>query len=270
MPAWLQSIVDYFAINWVSILKFFIVLIFGYALIKIVVKVIKKSVHRSAKISNMVGDFLASIIKAALLVVYFIIILSLLGVPTDSFVALLTSLGLAISLAAQDSLSNFAGGFIVTTTRPFEEGDFVDIGGTSGVIREITITNTKLTTGDNKVIVIPNSTVSSSVITNYSRQDKRRVDWTFSVAYGSDIDKVKETILEVISSHPLVLKDEGKAPMSRLNAHGSSSLDFVARAWVNSADYWTVYFDVNEEIIRAFGKAGIEVPFSQLDVNIKK
>ena len=264
MPAWLQAVMDFFINNWTAILKALIVIVFGFIIIKIIIKVTKKAVGKSKKLGKMVGDFLVSVLKIALYVVYLIIVLSILGVPTDSFVALLTTLSLAISLAVQDSLSNFAGGFIITTTRPFEEGDFVDIDGTCGSIKEITITNTKLTTPDNKVIVIPNSKVSSAVITNYSRQTERRVDWTFNVAYGTDVEKVKTTLLRVLRNHPLVIKEGDQAPLARLNAHGSNCLEFVARAWTKSDDYWTVFFDVNETIVKEFAMENIEIPFNQM------
>jgi small conductance mechanosensitive channel len=141
-----------------------------------------------------------------------------------------------------------------------------DIGGSVGTVEKIHITCTKLRTGDNKVITIPNSTVTAANIINYSTKDTRRVDLTFSVAYGSDVEKVKSIILGVIAKHELVLADP--APMVRLKEHGDSSLYFVTRVWVKSADYWTVTFDLNEQVLQAFEAEGIEVPFPQMDVHV--
>jgi small conductance mechanosensitive channel len=166
----------------------------------------------------------------------------------------------------QGVISSLASGIMLVVTKPFEEGDFVDIGGASGVVESIKITSTKLKTGDNKVIIIPNSTVTSSNITNYSTKETRRLDLTFSVAYGSDVEKVKEIILGVIAKHSEIL--DTPAPMVRLTEHGASSLDFVTRVWVKQADYWPVNFDLKEEVLAAFDAAGISVPFPQLDVHM--
>jgi small conductance mechanosensitive channel len=196
-----------------------------------------------------------------------IILLSMLGVDTTSLVAIFSVLTLAISLAVQGVISNLASGIMLVVTKPFEEGDFVDIGGNSGTVEQINITCTKLRTGDNKVITVPNGSITSATVINYSTKETRRVDLTFSVAYGSDVEKVKAIIMDVVTKHEKVLTD--KAPLVRLTEHGASSLDFVTRVWVKSGDYWTVNFDILESVKTEFDKQGIKKPYNQLDVHVK-
>ncbi len=251
--------------NFRTILLFAAVVIGGLIVMKIAVSIFRKMINRS-KLQGTAGNFLLSLIKTALVVLYVIILLSMLGVDTTSLVAIFSVLTLAISLAVQGVISNLASGIMLVVTKPFEEGDFVDIGGNSGTVEKIHITCTKLRTGDNKVITIPNATVSAANITNFSTKDTRRVDLTFSVAYGSDVEKVKSIILGVIEKHELILADP--APMVRLTEHGASSLDFVTRVWVKNADYWTVNFDLKEQVLAALEGADISIPFPQMDVHV--
>lgn len=253
--------------NFNKILIFAAVLILGYIAVKIIVHIFRRAMNKS-RLKGAAGDFLTSLIRVVLLAIYLIALLALLGVPTTSIIALFSACALAVSLALQGTFSNVAAGLVIVATKPFEEGDFVDIGGTSGTVETITIFSTKLKTGDNKVIVIPNGTVSASNITNYSTKPTRRLDLTFSVAYGSDVEKVKSIILGVIAKHDEILSDP--APMVRLTEHGASSLDFVTRVWVNQADYWSVNFDLKEEALAALEGADIAIPFPQLDVHVIK
>lgn len=253
--------------SWHTILRFVLVLVIGAIAIRVIVSIVRKLFNsEKSKLKGAAGNFLTSLIKAALVCLYVIILLATLGVDTTSLVAIFSVLTLAISLAVQGVISNLASGIMLVVTKPFDEGDFVDIGGATGVVEKISITCTKLKTGDNKVITIPNSSVTSSNVTNYSVKETRRLDLTFSVAYGSDVEKVKEIILGVIAKHDNILKDP--APMVRLTEHGASSLDFVTRVWVKQADYWPVNFDLKEEVLAAFDAAGISVPFPQLDVHM--
>ena len=248
-----------------NVVKFVLVLLFGLAVVRIVLLVFRRLINRT-KLKGAAGDFLASLLKAALLIIYVIILLSLLGVDTTSLVAIFTALSLAVSLAVQGTISNVASGIMLISSKPFEEGDYVEIDGTAGTVETITISCTKLKTGDNKVVVIPNSTVTSSNIINYSTKETRRVDLKLSVAYGSDVEKVKELVLDVIAGHDNILKDP--APFVRLSEHGASSLDFTVRVWVKQADYWPVSFDLKEELLAAMCENGIEIPFNQLDVHV--
>ncbi len=259
------SICSFAVNNFRTILLFVAVVIGGIIVMKIAMSIFRKTVNRS-KLKGTAGNFLLSLIKTALVVLYVIILLSMLGVDTTSLVAIFSVLTLAISLAVQGVISNLASGIMLVVTKPFEEGDFVDIGGNSGTVEKIHITCTKLKTPDNKVITLPNSTVTAANITNYSTKDTRRVDLTFSVAYGSDVEKVKSIILGVIAKHELILTDP--APMVRLTEHGASSLDFVTRVWAKNGDYWTVNFDLKEQVLAALEGAGISIPFPQMDVHV--
>jgi small conductance mechanosensitive channel len=255
--------------NWHNILKFVLFLVIGAIVVKIALSIVRKMINSpKSRLKGTAGNFLIMLIKVALMILYVIILLSLLGVDTTSLVAIFSVLTLAISLAVQGVISNLASGIMLVVTKPFEEGDFVDIGGNSGTVEHIYITCTKLITGDNKVLTIPNSTITAENITNYTTKDTRRVDFTFSVAYGSDVEKVKAIIMDVVTKHEKVLTDT--APLVRLTEHGASSLDFVTRVWVKNADYWTVNFDLKEQVLAAFDEAGISVPFPQLDVHMVK
>ena len=262
-----NSVYSFLMNRWSTILTFVLVLIIGAIALRIVMGIFRKAINKS-KLKGAAGDFLTSMVKVVLVIVYLIALLSLLGVPTTSIVAIFTAFSLALSLAVQGTISNVASGIMLVVNKPFEEGDFVDIGGQVGTVETITISCTKLKTGDNKVIVLPNSTVSGSSIINYSAKETRRLDLTFSVAYGSDVEKVKAIVLDVISKNSEILTDP--APMIRLAEHGASSLDFVTRVWVMQADYWNVNFDLKEEVLAAFDANGISVPFPQLDVHMVK
>lgn len=259
------SIYTFAVNNFRIIVLFALVLIGGLVVLKIAMSILRKMVNRS-KLKGTAGNFLLSLCKTALVILYVIILLSMLGVDTTSLVAIFSVLTLAISLAVQGVISNLACGITLIVTKPFEEGDFVDVGGSAGTVEKIHITCTKIRTGDNKVITIPNSTVSASNIINYSIKDTRRVDLTFSVAYGSDVEQVKSIILGVIAKHELILKDP--APMVRLTEHGASSLDFVTRVWTKNGDYWTVNFDLKEQVLAALEAENISIPFPQMDVHV--
>lgn len=262
--AW-NAVKDFFVNNWTTILIFIAVLILGFILIKILVKVFGK-LMRKTRLNGIASKFLTSIVKIFLYVIYLIALLSLLGIPTTSLVALVSVGALAISLAVQDIISNFASGIEIVSTKPFEEGDFVEIDGVSGNVDRITIVNTRLITPDQRTVIIPNNKISNSSVINYTTQPTRRVDLKISVAYGSDIDKVKGVIKGVIDENEKILKTP--EPTIRLSEHGSSSLDFVVRVWSENADYWDVYFWLHEKILVAFDENGIEIPFEQLDVHV--
>ena len=253
--------------NWNKILTFVLVLVFGYVLIRILGRIVVHALDRS-RLKGATGNFLASFIRVAMLAIYVVILLSMLGVDTTSLVAIFSVLTLAISLAVQGVVSNLASGITMVVTKPFEEGDYVEVDGTAGTVESISIFSTKLKTGDNKVIIIPNGNITSSNIVNYSTKGTRRLELMVSAAYGTDISLVKKTVLEVVARHKEIL--DTPAPMVRLKEQGDSSLNFVVRVWVNSGDYWNVNFDLNEELYEAFEKTGIDIPFPQMDVHIKQ
>lgn len=249
-----------------KLLAALLVLIIGRILIKWTVKLISKSKFAKNTDATVVRVLL-NFISAGLYVLLAVTIIAILGVPMASVVALVASAGVAIGLALQGALSNLAGGIMIMILRPFHIGDFVEIAGNSGTVKDVGIFYTVINTGDNKVITIPNGTVMANAITNYSKNDTRRVDLVFNVAYGTDVAKVNAILLEEAGKHELALKDP--APFARLTKQSESSLDFTLRVWVNASDYWTVNFDLLENINNRFAKEGIEIPFNQLDVHIK-
>lgn len=218
------------------------------------------------KIDNSLRSFMISFSSVVLYIVLFITVAVILGIPTTSFITMLASCGVAIGLALQGSLSNFAGGIMILLFKPFKVGDYIDAAGESGTVTEISVVYTELLTVDNKRIIIPNGTITNSVIENYSAENIRRVDFTFNTAYDSDIDKVKKIITEILESHPKALKNP--ECFVRLSAHNDSALTYTARVWCKTDDYWDVNFDVIESVKKAFDENGIQIPYNQLDVHI--
>ena len=249
-----------------KLLASIVVLIIGRILIKWVLKLMTKG-RFAAKNDKTVVTVLSHFISAALYVLLVVIIIGILGVPTASVITVIASAGVAIGLALQGALSNIAGGIMILILRPFRVEDYVEVAGKAGTVTDIGIFYTTLTTPDNKVIIIPNGTVMGDTITNISVKDTRRVDFSFGVAYGTDVEKVKAILLEEANNHALVLKDP--APFCRLSVQNTSSLDFTFRVWAKRGDYWTVNFDLMEAVTKRFEQEGIEIPFNQLDVNIK-
>ena len=213
---------------------------------------------------------LRTFIHAALRVVLWLltlcIVLDYIGVPMTSLVALIGVLGLAVSLAIQGTLSNLAGGIQVLVSQPFKAGDYVEAGGVSGTVKEVGLAYTKLATVDNKVISVPNGQISGEKIINYTAEEKRRVDLTFSAAYGDPPEKVIGTIRQVVGAHPKALFTP--EPFIRVNAFRDSSVEYVVRVWCATGDYWPLYHDLLEQVKAAFDREGISMPFSQLDVHL--
>jgi len=195
-------------------------------------------------------------------------VLDNLGVNTNSLIAMLGAAGLAIGLALQGSLQNFAAGFMLLIFRPFKAGDFVETAGTSGIIESIGIFSTKLYTGDNKEVIIPNGSIYSSNIINYSSRRTRRIDMTFSVSYEDDIRLAKDIISKVLAEEERILKDP--APDVAVGELAASSVNFVVRPWVKSEDYWSVRFSINEKIKIAFDEHKITIPFPHMNVNVRQ
>lgn len=244
-----------------------LVLVIGLKLAKFITKKIKKS-KGFHKLDVSVQSFLGNCLLAALDIVVIVSACLIVGIPAASFIAALGTAGVAIGLALQGSLSNFAGGLMILIFKPFKVGDFIDSNGVSGTVIDISIFYTVLRTGDNKHVTIPNGTLMNSTVTNASAEDTRRVDFTFSANYGCDVEKVKKILLDVAASEEKAFNDP--APFCRLTNHGESSLDFVLRVWCNSADYWDINFNIKEKVVKAFEENGIEIPFPQLDVHLDK
>jgi len=249
----------------VKLLKVALLLIIGLKLSSVIKKWIKKS-PRLDKVDAGVRLFLSNLFGIAFNVLLFISVAMILGIPTTSFITVLASCGVAIGLALQGALSNFAGGILILLSKPFKVGDFITAAGENGTVSEISLIYTVLITPDNKHVTVPNGTITSSVITNYSSEKTRRVDLTFNTAYSCDIDHTKAVIEKVIASHPMIMAEPGYT--IRLAAHGDSALTYNVRVWCESANYWTVYYDLCENVKKAFDSEGIEIPFPQVDVHV--
>ncbi len=242
-----------------------LVLIVGFSLIKTIVKTVKKAQskrpgHQTAR------TFLNICLNIALKTLVILIAASVLGFPMNSAITVLASAGAAIALALQSSLSNIASGLLLIGTNAYQIGDYVESNGQSGTVKEIGLFHTKLITSDNRHVLIPNSNVASSPLIDYSNEETRRIEFTVGVGYNSNIDEVKQLLIHLANQHPLVLQDP--APMARLAEMGDSSLDFTFRVWVLSGDYWTVKFDLNEQIVKALDEKKIAIPYPQMDIHV--
>ena len=264
----ISSMINNYVIPW-SINIFFALAIFivGRWVIKVVVNLLKKVLQKS-KMDVILVNFVSSIVKSLLLLFVIIAALDQLGVNTTSLIAVLGAAGLAVGLALQGSLQNFAAGVMLIIFRPFKTGDFVEAGGTMGIIESISIFTTIMRTGDNREVIVPNGAIFSGTITNYSARATRRIDMVFGIGYGDDIKKAKEIMEQVISADDRVLKEP--APLIAVAELGASSVDFNVRPWVNTGDYWAVKFDLTEKIKLAFDENSISIPYPQMDLHMIK
>ena len=213
--------------------------------------------------------FILSFAKIVMMFVLIIVVIGILGIETSSFLALFASAGVAIGMALSGTLQNFAGGVMILLFRPFKVGDFIEAQGVSGTVKEIQIFNTVVHTGDNKVILLPNGPVSTGIINNYSREDVRRVDFTYSISYGDDFEKAKKVLLKLIAEDSRVL-DQPAAPFVELGALAASSIDITVRLWCKQQDYWGIHFDLNRKVYETFPKEGLNFPYQTLTVNVTK
>ncbi|WP_333796757.1 mechanosensitive ion channel family protein [Rheinheimera sp.] len=220
------------------------------------------------KVDRAVVSFLSSIVYAGALIAVALIALSHLGIQTTSFIAILGAAGLAIALALQGSLSNFASGVLIIIFRPFKAGDMVDVAGISGVVERIDIFQTIFKTGDNKKIIVPNSQITGGPIINYSAEPRRRIDLVIGISYDSDLRRAKQILHDILSNDPRVLKDP--APVIAVSALADSAVQLVVRPWVQAADYWPVYWNILEKVKLDFDQQGIEIPFPQMSLHMKK
>jgi small conductance mechanosensitive channel len=225
----------------------------------------RKAMER-AKADAALVSFVSSLVRVAVLVFAVVAALAKFGIQTTSFVAILGAAGLAIGLALQGSLANFAAGVLILVFKPFRVGDVVDAGGSKGKVVDVGIFTTTMNTPDNQKIIIPNAAVTGGKITNVNAYDTRRVDLTAGIGYGDDIGKAHSVLTQICDSHPSILEDP--APTIEVVELADSSVNFVVRPWVNTADYWRVYFDVTRSIKEEFDKNGISIPFPQRDVHM--
>jgi len=262
----INQLVDTYVIPWgLNILLALIIFIIGKFVVNIITKLIVKLLKRS-QMDDILIDFVASILKTILLLFVVIAAMDQLGINTTSLVALLGAAGLAVGLALQSSLQNFAAGVMLIIFRPFKSGDFVEAAGISGVVEKISIFSSTLRTGDNREVIVPNGSIYGGVIVNFSARDTRRIDMVVGIGYESDIKQARNTLQSLIDADERILKDP--EPVIAVAELADSSVNFVVRPWVNSADYWAVKFDLTEKIKLSFDEQGISIPYPQMDVHV--
>lgn len=266
LQKWIDSGYDLIILYAPKLLMAILIWLVGSWIIKMAVKGIKKALEKGDYDISL-KKFLMNLVGWILKIVLIIVVLGTVGVETTSFAAILAAAGLAIGLALQGSLANFAGGVLIMLFKPIKVGDFIEAQGEAGTVKLIEIFTTKLTSPDNKEIIIPNGKLSNDNIVNYSAMDMRRVDMVFGVGYDSDIKQTKDILMSQLSSHPLILKEP--APLVRLNELADSSLNFNVRPWVKTSDYWGVYYDIMERTKNALDAAGIDIPYPH-NVQINK
>ena len=237
----------------------------GKMVISLVVRGLHKVMQRQ-EVDKTLETFVCNLVRMVLLVVVVIAAIGQIGIETTSFIAIFGAAGLAVGLALQGSLSNFAAGVLIVLFRPYRVGDFIEAAGINGVVEQVQILTTVLKTGDNKQVIVPNGQIMDSIITNYSANDTRRVDMVVGVSYDDDLDKVRDTIKELIAAEDRIL-DEPACTIA-VSALADSSVNFVVRPWVKTPDYWGVMFDLTEAIKKRFDKDGITFPFPQQDVHL--
>lgn len=270
MEQFIQTIINWATSTGLKIVVALVLLFISFRLITVICRRLeKKMVEGKSKVDKTLTKTILHVVSIALRVVVVVCLVGYLGIDTSGLTALIASLGVTVGLAVNGAVGNFAGGVLILLTRPFRVDDYIEACDVGGTVEDIRLINTRIRTPDNKVVYIPNGTLSSSTIINYSEKDMRRLDFTFSIAYENDFERAKAIILELFEQHELVLKLDGKMPMVRVKAHGANGLDIVARAWVKSGDYWTVNFDILEAVKKAFDEKGISIPYTQLDVHVK-
>jgi small conductance mechanosensitive channel len=264
----MSEMMDTYIIPWgINIVMAIVIYIIGRLVVGIIVNLLGKLLERG-KHDAMLINFVQAILRVILMLFVIIASLNQLGVNTTSLVAIFGAAGLAIGLSLQGFLQNFAAGVMLLVFKPFKAGDFIEAGGATGVVKSISIFNTVMTTGDNKEVIVPNGAIYDGNITNYSAKETRRVDMVVGIGYDADLKSAKETLLALVAADERILKDP--APTVAVAELADSSVNFVVRPWVASADYWAVKFDFNEAVKLRFDAEGISIPFPQMDVHLVK
>ncbi len=250
-----------------KILKVLFVWFIGRWITKRLISVAKMLMQKR-KTNVTVQSFLTSLIDVVLLIILIVIIISIFGIDTSSFIALFASAGVAIGMALSGTLQNFAGGVIILLFRPYKVGDYIEAQGQAGTVKEIQIFNTVLQTPDNKIILIPNGPISTGIVNNYSREELRRVDFSFSISYGDDFEKAKSVIAELIAADKRIL--DTPEPFIALGSLSASSIDITVRVWAKQSDYWAIYFDMNKKVYETLPQRGLNFPYQTFTVNVNK
>ena len=263
----LQTVAGWLMQNGIKLIIGLIVLFIAFKIVNFIAKRLQKRLDKK-NVDKTIANVTVKASKLVLKIMVFLLFLGYVGIETAGIGTIIGSVSVCIGLAVQGSLSNFAGGIVILVMRPFKLGDFIEAQGHSGTVTDIKMFYTYLNTPDNKVVMIPNGALGNGDIINYSKEEERRVDLVFSVDYSTDLKLAKEIIEKEIENHQLILKDKGY--FVRLGEMAASSLDIKTRVWVKNADYWTVYFDLLENVKKKFDENNISVPFNQLDVHITK
>ncbi len=263
----IASLTDFATLYGLKVLAAILILFIGRIAAKIIKNLIAKVMTR-AKVEQTLITFITNLIYVAITALIIVAALSKLGVQTASFVAVLGAAGLAVGLALQGSLSNFAAGVLLIIFKPFKVGDFINGGGGDGVVEEISIFTTTLKTVDNKTIIIPNAKLTGDNITNYTANKTRRLDLTAGVSYSDDLSKVKEVLYDIIKKDERILSDP--APFVGVSELADNSVNFTVRPWVKTTEYWDIFFDLQETIKKRFDQEGISIPFPQRDIHLYK
>jgi len=267
MEKFVEKLIEWGLLYGPKVIAAVAILVFGW-IGAVVARWLIKRILLKSRVDLTLVSFVASVSYVAIMAFVVIASLGKLGMQTASFVAVLGAAGLAVGLALQGSLSNFASGVLMVIFKPLQIGDYVEAGGTSGVVEEIGIFSTVLKSPDNKKIIVPNAKLTSGNIVNYSANDERRIDLTACVGYGDDIDKVKKVLEKILSEDERILKDP--AWTIGISEFADSSVNFAVRPWVKTADYWDVFFDFNERMKKTFDEEGINIPYPQQDIHIHK
>ena len=249
----------------INLITAIVIFFVGKWIVNLVVKGLLKGMQKG-DMDVTLRRFIANLARMLLMLFVIIAAIHQLGIQTASLIALVGAAGLAVGLALQGSLSNFAAGVLIVLFRPYKVGDWIEGGGVSGSVEEVRILTTVLKTGDNKRVIIPNSQIMGSTITNYSANDTRRVDLVIGVSYSDDLDKVRKELQDIVAADDRILEDP--AVTIAVSELADSSVNFVLRPWVKTADYWAVYFDLTERVKKRFDEVGISIPFPQQDVYI--
>ncbi|HIS33801.1 MAG TPA: mechanosensitive ion channel [Candidatus Avirikenella pullistercoris] len=229
---------------------------------------ILKHIFEKHNVDTSLRTFLDNLVSISLTIILFIIIIGVLGLNTSSFIAIFASAGLAIGMALSGTLQNFAGGVMLLLLKPYHVGDYIEAQGQSGTVKSIQLFNTIINTPDNKTIIIPNGGISTGIINNYSKETTRRVEWIIGIEYGNDFDQAKTVIKELLDADTRILQEP--AYLIEITQLADSAVNIVVRAWVNSSDYWNVFFEMNAKIYKTLPQRGINFPFPQMDIHLKK
>ena len=255
---------------WVALKIFLALLLYmvGRLLTRWILRIMDRSFERR-DVEASLRSFLRSMVKAVMTILVILASVQTLGINTTSFLAIFASAGLAVGMALSGTLQNFAGGIILLLLRPYRVGDYITAQGQSGTVKNIGLFSTQLSTGDNRIIYVPNSAISTDIVDNYSQATNRRLDWNIAISYGDDIDVARETILAMLAADKRALT-EPAAPMVAVKELGDNAVVLLVRCWTANSDYWGLFWDMNERIYKELPKKGINFPFPQLDVHIKQ